>query len=934
MTRQEFNNEFKLITGHLPFPWQVALYKRFTSSEKNNVPKSACLPTGLGKTNVIAVWLLARLARPDVMPRRLVYVVNRRTVVDQTTIEVQRLRENLPTLRHPRVQELAVSTLRGQFADNAEWSADPSRLAVICGTVDMIGSRLLFEGYRIGFKSRPLHAGFLGQDSLLVHDEAHLEPAFQKLIESIQEEQRRERERNGDLPWPGLRVMALSATARIDSGQADAENCQPFELTDQEKQPPDVIPEPLDEEPPIHRVWRRMTAKKTLFLHPCEDEKKALAVDVVDRALQHKESGNAVLVFLRTVEATMTAVASLEKELPAHVAALTGTMRGYERDELVKSNPVFARFMPRSDRPSKITTVEGTVYLVCTSAGEVGVNLSADHMVCDLSTFDSMAQRLGRVNRFGDRDDTRVDVVHPNPETFDEKHPLTPARKATLALLKHLNGDASPRALDALPAAERIAAFAPEPTILPATDVHFDRWALTTIQGKMPGRPPIAPYLHGVAGWEPRRTSVAWREEVQCTTDELIDREGADFLREMLADYPLKPHELLNDLTDRIYGSLQTLIAEPGKSVKGEKREAALQRARRNANARVWLIDESGSVTVIPLGKLLENDKKSVIERLGDGIVLLPPNVGGLSDGLLAPQSEQANDVADRWLDEDGRPRRQRRFSDDAQPMSGPEGMALIRTVDTNPLADEVATHDDLGELEVAGESESEPDNKSRSKHGRFWHWYTMPRYAEDATRASNTPITWGHHTRDVVSRATKLVETLDLPSELKQAVIVAAELHDLGKRRRIWQRSIGNPSPTDWYAKPGKSADGTRWRPRRLTDYRHEFGSLLDVLHADGDEVARFAELNDETQDVVLHVVAAHHGYARPHFPPTAYDHECYTMQQNQDAARELMRRYARLQRRFGRWGLAYLESLLRAADWAASAEPSPTLTADVAKA
>jgi CRISPR-associated endonuclease/helicase Cas3 len=29
-------------------------------------------------------------------------------------------------------------------------------------------------------------------------------------------------------------------------------------------------------------------------------------------------------------------------------------------------------------------------------------------------------------------------------------------------------------------------------------------------------------------------------------------------------------------------------------------------------------------------------------------------------------------------------------------------------------------------------------------------------------------------------------------------------------------------------------------------------------------------------------------------------------------------------LQRKFGRWGLAYLESLLRAADYAASAKPS----------
>src|SRR5205807_7791067 len=130
--------------------------------------------------------------QPSKMPRRLVYVVNRRTVVDQTTDEVMKIRENLKTkLKNcpDHVCELKISTLRGQFADNHEWSADPSRPAVICGTVDMIGSRLLFSGYGVGFKGKPLHAGFLGQDVLLVHDEAHLEPAFQTLIEAIQEEQ-------------------------------------------------------------------------------------------------------------------------------------------------------------------------------------------------------------------------------------------------------------------------------------------------------------------------------------------------------------------------------------------------------------------------------------------------------------------------------------------------------------------------------------------------------------------------------------------------------------------------------------------------------------------------------------------------------------------------------------------------------------------------
>jgi CRISPR-associated endonuclease/helicase Cas3 len=114
-------------------------------------PSSCNLPTGLGKTAVVAIWLIALAAAPDRTPRRLVYVVNRRTVVDQTTTEAEKLRHNAPVSGVPAP---GISTLRGQFADNREWSADPARTAVVVGTVDMIGSRLLFSGYGIGFKRR------------------------------------------------------------------------------------------------------------------------------------------------------------------------------------------------------------------------------------------------------------------------------------------------------------------------------------------------------------------------------------------------------------------------------------------------------------------------------------------------------------------------------------------------------------------------------------------------------------------------------------------------------------------------------------------------------------------------------------------------------------------------------------------------------------
>jgi CRISPR-associated endonuclease/helicase Cas3 len=156
----------------------------------------------------------------------------------------------------------------------------------------------------------------------------------------------------------------------------------------------------------------------------------------------------------------------------------------------------------------------------------------------------------------------------------------------------------------------------------------------------------------------------------------------------------------------------------------------------------------------------------------------------------------------------------------------------------------------------------------------------------------------------------------------IKNAIVVAAELHDLGKRRELWQRSIGRPSRLGdkWF---GKS--GGRWKPRELGEYRHEFGSLID-LHS----VPEFQSLDDESKDLVQHLIAAHHGQGRPHFTADQVIDPHSTTSAYEAIAVEVPRRFTRLQRLYGRWGLAYLESLLRAADWSASAAPSEFFTED----
>ncbi len=908
-----FARTFEALTGHSPFPWQEKLFRDWLMQGK--IPPSCNLPTGLGKTNVIAVWLiaLANGANGAKVPRRLVYVVNRRTVVDQATREAERLRDNLGKAGLTELLKklcafdheipLAISTLRGQFADNGEWCADPARPAIIVGTVDMIGSRLLFSGYGLGFKRKPLHAGFLGQDTLLIHDEAHLEPAFQTLIDAVKDEQ----DRCGD--FHHFHVMPLTATPRGTK--------KPFELTSEETSPPENLPDRLTE--PLHLVWRRLKAKKKIVFHTPEGEKEKVAdrIGKLARKYAEENSGKAILVFVNSLEDHAIVCKALAGK---NVQVLTGTIRGMERDRMADPRketgcPIFARFLKppkpdaREEEKWKVKPQSGTVFLVCTSAGEVGIDISADHMVSDLSTFESMAQRLGRVNRFGDGD-ARIDVVHPisfgkvDKKTDERKvDEIDKRRQKTLDLLRNLpllsddaggNGqyDASPKALTDLRQRTDLPckiedAFAPEPTPLPVTDILFDAWAMTTIRQKLPGRPPVQPYLHGLEDEKTAETYVAWRQEVwECHrefADEEDRRQFQEFAGGLLDSYPLKPHELLRDSTFRKNSGIRDKLIKLGKA---------------HGMLPVWIQEPDGNVTVAQLSEIADLP-------LAGRTVVLPPQAGGLMisdgcskglfDGVTEYQidSQEFYDVGDQWYEDakESIRRRIRVWDGDPQRNDKTEGMRPIRTI----------------RFKADDEDEDAPD--------RLWRWYERPACADnEGSKSAIEPVPWQDHTDKVTIKAEAIVRKLPLPDDVKKALVLAARFHDLGKKREVWQRSIGNPNPSNWYAKSGKG-----WKSRDISDYRHEFGSLLDIQ-----DLPEFQEQPDEVKDLVLHLVASGHGRGRPHFPTDeVFDPEPKGKDVNKMAV-EVVQRFARLQRKYGRWGLAYLESLLRAADYAASAEPS----------
>ena len=862
---------FNALTDYTPLPWQERLFGKMVWGK---IPRACDLPTGLGKTSVIAIWLIALCQQQSdrgriTLPRRLVYIVNRRTVVDQATATVERIRDRLRNPDNPDWVEhaevlkaiksalgalssgdsdvLAVSTLRGELADNEEWKTDPARAAIIVGTIDMIGSKLLFSGYRDGRYKRPQHAGLIGQDSLIVHDEAHLTPALSELLRSVSDIQTNDRE-----PRP-IRVMELSATQR-DGDAGD-----------------DVLQLELEDEQNII-VAERIDARKLIRLR--SSSKRTQNKDIADLAHEHEGSGAKVLVYVRSPEDAGKIANDLEKRIKDkfRVALLTGTIRGYERDRLVTCDPVYKQMLNHEARPPE------TVYLVSTSAGEVGIDIDADQMVCDLAPLDSMIQRLGRVNRRGGHQrEARVDVLW-TEEQATRPSEFEKAVAKTLEILRRweeeANGslDASPRnvrdLIDNLSPEDREGAFSPKPATREVTDILLDAWSLTSVNN-MPGRPKVAPYLHGDVPDLPE-TYIAWRREIS-----LFGEHNSDdaTVSEWFHICPIWSNEKVGGQTDRVKAFLRRLLNEHRK--KGEA-----------SDIQIVMLHNRGRVERMSLSDILGSNDRQLLNYK---TLVLPSEIGGLNElGMLDSKITDPTgniDVADQNSSDR---KRRRIFCTDDMPPS--EWKWVERSYVT--LKDAAEKSD-----------ESKPIILS----------LMMPRrdVAFDDHEQAKFPMTLQVHTSAIVSNATDIGNRLGLKGETASALVLACEWHDRGKNRNIWQRFAGKQDEDEPYAKFAGRSD---WRI--LAGYRHELGSLLDAIR---DETVR----GHAERDLILHLIASHHGRARPHFGPTAFDKERYTTRENTEAVNEAMRRFGRLQKRYGRWGLAWLEALMRCADIAASQEP-----------
>ena len=199
-----FTDFFHEAAGQKPYDYQcrLACGERDARTEAawisdGSVCKSRLIniPTGLGKTAaVVLAWMWNRVLLPlnsqpstlnSPWPRRLVYCLPMRTLVEQTEKEVRKWLLRLAR-KHTKPRDgsdlrwLAMHSpivlMGGEELTRRkrEWDVHPEKPAILIGTQDMLLSRALNRGYGM-FRSRwPMHFGLLNNDALWVMDETQL----------------------------------------------------------------------------------------------------------------------------------------------------------------------------------------------------------------------------------------------------------------------------------------------------------------------------------------------------------------------------------------------------------------------------------------------------------------------------------------------------------------------------------------------------------------------------------------------------------------------------------------------------------------------------------------------------------------------------------------------------------------------------------------
>ena len=921
----KFVEFFRSLHGYDPFPWQIALADKVRLDSR--WPKVLDLPTGSGKTSCMDIALFAMMTSGEA-PRRIYFVVNRRVVVNEAFERMRAVAKKLNKPDDPILEEashrlralsgsddaLSVYEMRGGIYRDSSWVNNPLQPTIVLSTVDQVGSRLLFRGYGVSPQVRPIHAALIANDSLIILDEAHCSRPFSQTLGRVGKHLGTE---------SNFQVVEMTATPTPEASG--------FRITDADRNHPVLS--------------RRLTSPKPTKLVTSKarsDQPDAMAKELVAQARKlQKQSGHKRIVIMANRIATAKAVEAMLKKEGEVVHLLIGRMRPFDRDDMLGELAPF--------RTGSKLTLEQPQFVVSTQSLEVGADLDFEVLVTEAASIDALLQRFGRLDRAGKLQGLACGAIVLGQVKKEKPDPIYGiALESVTDWLTSLGVEVVDMGLEGASAltipqmaraipeviAERMRQPSkPAAILLPA---HIDALAQTSPEPEP--SPDVSLFLHGSSD-ATADVQVIWRADLPENLD----------VKEWIAILSLCPPGSAEAMPVRISAFRNWTVDQNDADIEGlDSAEPPRNKlVGKSKDYFIWRGEDSVVRTVRPGDTVIlrcqEGDWKEFGHIPVTGLAGNRPLDYG--DRVSFQQRQRATlrlspQVVAQWKLNPDQEMLRRLKNEDGDSVR----IDLIQDLIEKYLDGSITESWQEKLLTSAARATnakliSYPSTRSRIEALDFIFTWKPERSSTASSSAFKIDEEAGcdelsflsmrtleRHTTEVVTLAGRFGEG----SQFKEMLCEAAYWHDFGKSDPRFQTMLHGGDKLraamapQLLAKGGEYKAGISTKADLPKEFRHEMLSLAAAQQAIPSEAVE--------RDLVLHLIAAHHGHARPFAPVViddlpqflAFRGHNLTLEAQKPPAHSLAsgvaKRYWSLTRRFGWWRLAYLEAMLRLADWNAS--------------